>query len=97
MKIAINRCFGGFILPDHIYAQLIEKVPEFKKLDFYEKELRASPVLISLIENEGKIIEDQITKIVIVSIPDEATDWEITEYDGYESVTYVVNGKLKHV
>jgi hypothetical protein len=31
-----------------------------------------------------------------VAIPDEATDWELDEYDGFERVTYVVGGKLYH-
>ena len=27
---------------------------------------------------------------------DEATDWEMDDYDGIETITYVVDGKLYH-
>ena len=29
-------------------------------------------------------------------IPDDATDWEINEYDGMESLILVINGKIVH-
>lgn len=32
----------------------------------------------------------------IVEIPDNVTDWEISEYDGWESVVYVLDGKIYH-
>ena len=30
-------------------------------------------------------------------LSDEATDWQLQEYDGIESIIYVVNGKINHL
>ena len=34
--------------------------------------------------------------LAVVIIPEEATDWEMDECDGWESVIYVLNGKIVH-
>lgn len=36
------------------------------------------------------------TALTLVTIPDDATDWEIDEYDGFERATYVCDGQLYH-
>ena len=33
----------------------------------------------------------------IIELPKNTTDWEIDEYDGSESITCVVDGKIKHL
>lgn len=96
MKVAINRCFGGFGLPESIWTPLKNKVPKCMHMDPDCREYRTLPELISLIENAGGVVEGVCSKVKIVEIPNEATDWEINEYDGCESITYVVNGKIKH-
>jgi len=32
--------------------------------------------------------------VVIATIPDEATDWSIWDYDGLETIIYVLDGRL---
>lgn len=86
MKIVINKAYGGFTFPT-----------EYKKLseEFcfeFQEELRTDPELIELVEN-GCSNPD----LAVVEIPDEATDWELNDYDGWETITYVVDGKLGHV
>jgi hypothetical protein len=37
---------------------------------------------------------NHIGDLVVVEIPDNATDWNIEEYDGLETVIYVLNGRI---
>lgn len=89
MKIAINTCFGGFEINDFIAKQY--------GIDKYEVS-RTDPKLIELIESSkksGKAIDaGRHSCVKVCTIPDEATDWEILDYDGLEDVIYVLNGKL---
>lgn len=91
MKIAINRCFGGFGLSDEACA-LLKCAPYTYDADIMRNDFN----LISVIEQLGDKANGCLSKIEIVKIPDEATDYEINEYDGMETVTYVLNGKLYH-
>lgn len=87
MKYVINRSFGTFKVP----AELCDKYGYFEYDD--SKKMRTNPTLIRYLE-ENKNAE---TSLVIVDIPDRATDWELSEYDGYESLTVVVDGKIIHI
>ena len=87
MKIVLNKCYGGFGLDD----ELAEKY----ELDEWSVD-RTDEKLIELVEKYGEDAEGAHAKLKVVEIPDEATDWEIDEYDGYESVIYVVDGKIYH-
>ena len=48
--------------------------------------------------SETKTFVEAIVNKAISKIkdPDTSTDYEIDEYDGWESIIYVVNGKLYH-
>lgn len=83
MKIVLNQDYGGFHLPSE-YCDLCE----CGRYDYGMKE-RLDPVLIKIVE-EGCDNPD----LEVVEIPDTATDWQLQEYDGMESVVYVVDGKL---
>jgi len=87
MKIVLNKCYGGFGLDD----ELAEKY----KLDEWSVD-RTDEKLIELVEKYGEDAGGSHSELEIVEIPDEATDWEIDEYDGFESVIYVVDGKIYH-
>lgn len=83
MKFAINTCYGGYGL-----------APEYSE---YEEMERNDARLIAKIEEVGaEEISDALANITLVFVPDEATDWEIDEYDGYETVRYVLNGKIHY-
>lgn len=83
MKFAINTCYGGYGL-----------APEYNE---YEAMERNDPRLIAKIEEVGtEAISDKYAKITLVFVPDEATDWELDEYDGYETLRYVLNGKIHY-
>ena len=92
MKIVINDCFGGFSLTDDM-RNTLGLVTNFPM----DEELRRNdPKLIQLVEDYIKSGENtsQCTHYKIVEIPDKATDFAVNEYDGLESVIYVVDGKL---
>ena len=86
MKIVINNCYGGFGLSD-------------KALDYYNSLAgtnltscynieRNDLNLIKTIEDFGKEANGRFAKLRIVEIPDNV-NWEISEYDGMESIEEV--------
>ena len=90
MKIVINQDFGGFCL-----TEAAAKIAGAAHLHDTSPLVRTNPALIELVENNPKAAGNPISDLVVVEIPDEATDWIIDEYDGLESVLYVVDGKIK--
>lgn len=92
MKVVINTCYGGFSLPDEICKKL-----SINQNLFYESEksIRTNKELIRMIEEDPEEFSKMVcTELAVVDIPDEATDWEITDYDGQETVIAVVDGKI---
>lgn len=90
MKIVINQCYGGFSITDETAKLLGYKNGYDWDID------RANANLVKLVE-AGAPVGGRYAKLRVVEIPDEATDWEISEYDGYEEIIYVVNGKFYHM
>lgn len=92
MKIVLNRCYGGFSLSKHAKDYINFDTNKF------DEDYRTSAKLIEFMEQYGEEFGGEShSKLRIVEIPDEATDWEINDYDGYESIIYVIDGKLKHI
>lgn len=87
MKIVLNKCYGGFGLD--------EKLAEQYGIDKWSVD-RSDALLVELVEKYGEDAGGSYSELEIVEIPDEATDWEINEYDGFESAIYVVDGKIHH-
>lgn len=81
MKIVLNTDFGGFGYG--VAKQYEDLVREL------ESE-RTSSDLVDFVETHP----DECGDLEVVDIPDESTDWDIDEYDGFESLIYVVNGKI---
>jgi len=88
MTIITNQCYGGFHLPQDFCDQY--GLMRYSRID------RTDPRLIQYVRDHGGEVEDDSADLVAVEIPDSCTDWELTEYDGMESITYVVGGKLFH-
>lgn len=85
MKFVLNKCYGGFGLSDWAEEQMGCSEP-----------YRDDPKFITLVTNHGKRVSGGCAALVVVEIPDNTTDYEIDEYDGFESITYVVDGKIHH-
>lgn len=89
MKIIINTCFGGFGVREDIEKKLgLDKINE--------NEIRTNPELIAMIE-AGEDVDGYCAELEVVEIPDNATDYHLGEYDGMESIIYVLDGKLHWV
>lgn len=86
MKLVINKEFGGFSLPEEFCTQYNMK--EYEDID------RTDDRLINFVENHGGHVEVFCGDLVIAEIPDESTDYYIDEYDGLETVIYVLDGKI---
>ena len=90
MKLVINASYGGFSIKPEIINEYGFDQPNSL---YYNKDDRTNEKLIELIES-GIDCSDEYSDLAVVEIPDEATDYYINEYDGAESVLYVVNGKI---
>lgn len=90
MTIVLNTCYGGFHIP--------EAFAEAHGLDTYDDIDRTDAELIAFIKAEGDDgeYEEGCACLSLVELPENVTDWEISEYDGYESLIYVVDGKIYH-
>ena len=85
MKLVLNQDYGGF------GYGVAEEFEDFV-VGFSDNEDRANPELVAFVESHPNECGD----LKVVEIPDTATDWEIDECDGWESVIYVVDGKIHH-
>lgn len=89
MKIIYNDCFGGFAIPDEICNKL--------ELHTYDdgRAVRTNPTFIEWVEEHNLDYgECNCTELRVADIPEEATDWVITDYDGVETIYYVIDGKI---
>lgn len=90
MKIVINECYGGFGLSEEVAKEL-----GYKKCDD-SVTVRTDPRLIKKIEEKANV-SDEFSALTVVTIPDNTTDWMIHDYDGMESIWYVVDGKIHSI
>lgn len=86
MKFVINACYGGYGLSQ----EFLDKYGE--DMEWRERD---DPELVAAVEEFGEVeASDNFAKLRVVAIPDDSTDYSIEEYDGYESIIYVKDGKL---
>lgn len=91
MVFVLNKRFGGWSLSDWAVEQLgVEtNYPAFDEFDVDK--------LIQLINEYGsEKVSGRSAKLKVVEIPDTCTDYEINDYDGFETIIYVVDGKIYH-
>ena len=87
MKFVINLCFGGFSLSNMAVEALGLRSP-------WADVSRTDERLIALVEQDAEAASGACARLAVAEIPDEATDWYIEEYDGSESLIYVLDGRL---
>ena len=88
MKVVVNRCYGGFSLPKEFCNKY--------GLAWYDGIERTDPRLIAFVEENSELCQHfNFASLQVVEIPDEATDWQINEYDGAESIIAVIDGKIE--
>lgn len=89
MKIVINTCYGGFGINSKWCARNCKEA--------CDKKCRKCAKLIRAIEEKEEQVGNYSSKLTIVEIPDEATDYQIFDYEGCELLLYVLDGKIKYV
>ena len=89
MRIVININFGGFSLPEEFCKKY--------NMDKYDDIERTDERLVKFVVSHKNSVEIPYGRLVAEEIPDNATDYMITEYDGAESVYYVLDGKIYEV
>ena len=83
MKIVVNANYGGYGCDlSSQYGDLVDR---------YQND-RTNPELVAFVENHPNDCGD----LEVRTIPDNTTDWDIQDYDGYESLVYVVDGKIHY-
>jgi hypothetical protein len=88
VKVAYNRCYGGFSLSDAAKAMLKDRkgIPQEDYICERSME-RHDPDLIAVLEALGQMADGSCADLQIKEIPADYRDfYEIAEYDGYESV-----------
>lgn len=101
MKIVLNKDYGGFSISDtaceflglplthkHYSSSLVSNC------NYYFDDDRSNPQLIECVEKLGSLASGAFAALEIVEIPDETTDYYINDYDGLETVFYVIDGKI---
>ena len=90
MKLVLNKCYGGFSLSSDA-ARLLHLENDYDEIS------RDDPQLIHILEKYGyAVMSGEHSLLKIVELPPTATDWKIMDYDGYETVIYVLDGKIYH-
>lgn len=91
MKIVVNCCYGGFGLSVEVVVKMFNEFGKDEDID------RIDIDLIVFIEKKGfKFVSGCCVDFEVVEIFNVVIDWEINEYDGFEEIIVVVNGKIKH-
>lgn len=86
MKIVVNKCYGGFSVSKDVCEKLgLESVYDADRYDTR---------LIQMVEEDPQAVGGYFAALCVVEIPDDATDHTIIDYDGCETVLYVMNGKI---
>lgn len=85
MKIVLNKDYGGFTFPEEV----CEEMGIGDWLDEPRKRDRVHPVLIEWVE-EHKYSTD----LEVVTISDRVSDWDVIEFDGLETLIFVLDGKI---
>lgn len=91
MTFILNKCYGGFSISEFA----ADKLGLESHFDFDISDSLMVDALASLITEFGsEKCSGSFAKLRVVEIPDCATDYQIDEYDGFETIIYVVNGKI---
>lgn len=98
MKIALNKEYGGFGIPDIILEELKKDDEKRWKWAMFTDDLRdrTDEKLISLFEKFISAHPDSEVRIIDIPNDRRITDMSIYEYDGKETLIYVVDGKLHY-
>ena len=95
MKIVINTCYGGFGINSKWGMKNCEDCEEDCHEDL--RKCRRCAKLIRALKEREEQVGNYFSKLSVVEIPDEATDYQILDCEGCELLLYVLDGKIKYV
>ena len=91
MTFVLNKDYGGWSISEFAQEKLGVNTPYPQMTD------ELTDKLADLIYQFGsEACSGHFANLVVVNISDTCTDFEVNEYDGFETLTYVVDGKLYH-
>lgn len=93
MEIILNKCYGGLSFS----REALKRAGFSWEHDRYNDDLRRSLRMIEVVREMGDAAGEYYSKPVVVTIPEEATDYRLMEYDGFETILYVVDGKIHQI
>lgn len=111
MKIVLNNNYGDFGVSE-AFAETWNKMYPDDKIDIIKNFLgtrwytyvgdcedrRADPLFVQLVEQMGsKDASGDCACLSVEEIPDEATDWNVINSEGCETLYYVLDGKIHTV
>lgn len=94
MKIVVNGYYGGFGVSKELLYRWNATHDEQMQYGFEFQSKRDNPDFVALVEELGDRANDWASRLRVVEIPDGVTDYRINDYDGLESILYVLNGKI---
>lgn len=89
MKIVLNRCYGRYSLSN----EACKKLNVDSKFSFDTD--RMNERLVAVVEENHDLASGLHSDLRVIEFPDEATDYFIDSYDGFETLLYVLNGKIR--
>ena len=79
-----NKDFGDVVILSD--DKVLKDFHETYSVDL-NRDMRADPTLVEVVEELGSAADGWAAKLVIVEVPDEvAADYEIDDYDGFETL-----------
>jgi hypothetical protein len=90
MKIALNKCYGGFSFSEEALKRLKEKGVDTKGEKFWTVKFRTDPRVIEVVEELLTKASGESSKIEIEEIPE--PNLEIKDHDGKEYL--VLDGRI---
>lgn len=87
-KVVLNKCYGGFGLSDKALELICKRKGIYGPL-FHWQLKRDDEDLIAVVEELGTEAEGHRAELIILEF-DEGVEYNISEYDGSESIEYYV-------
>lgn len=87
-KVVLNNCYGGFGLSDKALELIAKRKNTTDRINYWNLK-RDDKDLIAVVEELGTEAEGHCAELIILEF-DEGVEYNISEYDGSESIEYYV-------
>ena len=87
-KVVLNNCYGGFGLSDKALELIAKRKNTTDRISHWSLQ-RDDKDLIAVVEELGTAAEGRCSELIILEF-DEGVEYDISEYDGSESIEYYI-------